>query len=95
MKESELCQGMKVRIVSLFNTKQTHSVNNDMLNMFKKEYTIESVIEETDHGIAAQIKNFWWHPGDLVSLEKPLPSAMKQSAMKQKVVNFNIKELVL
>lgn len=90
MKESELCQGMKVRIISLNNTKQTHNVNYDMDNMLKKEYTIERIVENTDHGIAAQIMNFWWHPGDLVSLEKPLPPPMKQ-----KVVNFDVKELVL
>jgi len=89
MKETELCKGMRVCIKTAINTRETHTVNNDMEYMISGKYKIQEVVEETSHGIAAQICGFWWHPADLVSLEKPI------TPPKEEVVNFDIKELVL
>ena len=89
MKVTELCKGMRVCIETSINTRQTHNTNSDMEYMIKGKYKIEEVVENTAHGIAAQIGGFWWHPADLVSLEKSI------APLKVEVVNFDIKELVL
>lgn len=89
MNENEMCKGMRVRIETSMHTRQTHTVNHDMEYMIKGKYKIEKVVEKSTHGITAQIGGFWWHPKDLVSLEKPI------SPPNVEVVNFDVKELVL
>jgi len=91
MKESEIYKGMKVYIKTSFHTRETHTVNNIMEHCIGGEYIIEDVKNATNYGRAAVIKDFWWNPKDLVSLEKPL--AAKE--VEVKVVNFDVKELVL
>jgi len=89
MKESELRKGMSVRIETSVHTKKTFTVNPEMEHLIKGVHKIKDVQKYTDYGTAAVIGDFWWNPKDLVSLEKPLPPK------KTKIVNFDIKELVL
>jgi len=89
MKATELYKGMKVRIETSFHTRETHTVNRIMECCIGRDYIIEDVENNTGYGLAAVINGYYWHAKDLVSLETPLRTE------KVKVVNFNIKELVL
>ncbi len=65
MKAKRMDKGVHVIIKNdLSETHKAHSSCDEMGNMAGEMHMIDEVIK-TDHGLAAHICGFTWHPGDL------------------------------